>query len=51
MAETAKNRVKCLKMHIPQKGQKIANKMVKKWQKWQQIANDCKISEITKYGT
>ena len=36
-------------MHITQKGQKIA-KNGKNCQKWQKIANNCKISEITKYG-
>ena len=37
-------------MYIPQKGQKRA-KNGKKWQqKWPKIANNCKISEITKYG-
>ena len=36
-------------MYIPQKGQKI-QKMVKNGKKWPKIANNCKISEITKYG-
>ena len=41
------NALKCIQIHIPQKGPKNAKKMTKKWQK---ITNNCKISEITKYG-
>ena len=37
-------------MHIPQKGLSNANKMVKNGKKCQKITNNCKISEITKYG-
>ena len=37
-------------MHIPQKGQKNANKMVKNGEKFQKITNNCKISEITIYS-
>ena len=37
------NALKCIQIHIPQKGPKN----VKKCQK---ITNNCKISEITKYG-
>ena len=44
------NALKCIKMHIPQKGNKIANKNFKNGKKWQKIANNCKISEITKYA-
>ena len=36
-------------MHIPQKGQKMP-KMVKNGNKFQKITNNCKVSEITKYG-
>ena len=36
-------------MHIPQKGQQMA-KHGKKWQQISEITNNCKISEITKYG-
>ena len=45
-AETVKmdlNALKCIQIHIPQKGPKNANK-------FQKITNNCKISEITKYG-
>ena len=37
------NALKCIQIHIPQK-------MQKNCKKWQQITNNCKISEITKYG-
>ena len=37
-------------MHIPKKGQKIAKQERKNGKKWRKIANNCKISEITKYG-
>ena len=40
------NALKCIQMHIPQKGEKIQ----KNGKKWPKIANNCKISEITKYG-
>ena len=36
-------------MYISQKGEKIP-KNGKKWQKWLKIANNFKISEVTKYG-
>ena len=52
MAETAKmdlDALKCIQMYIPQTGQKMPTNG-KKWQKWPKIANNCKISEITKYG-
>ena len=52
MAEAANNGFKCIKciqMYISQKGKQI-QKNGKKWQKWPKIANNCKISEITKYG-
>ena len=38
-------------MHIPQKGQKNAKQMVTNGKKCQKMTNNCKISEITKYGT
>ena len=44
------NALKYIKMHFPQKGKKIANTNIKNGNKWQKIANNCKISEITKYG-
>ena len=53
VAETAKNGFKCLKMHSNVYLPKRANKykqMVNNGNKWPQIANNCKISEITKYG-
>ena len=37
------NALKCTQIHIPQKGPKNATKC-------QKITNNCKISEITKYG-
>ena len=40
------NALKCIQIHIPQKGPTNG----KKWQKSQKITNNCKISEITKYG-
>ena len=40
------NVLKCIQIHIPQKGQK----MPQNGKKWQKIANNFKISEITKYG-
>ena len=53
MAETAKNGFKCLKMHsnvyFPKRAKKY-KKMVKKCKKWLKIANNFKISEVTKYG-
>ena len=53
MAETAKNGFRCLKMYSnvysPKRAKNTKN-IVKKWQKWLKIANNCKISEITKYG-
>ena len=48
MAETAKmglDALKCIQMYFPQKGEKM--KIVKNGKKWPEIANDCKISEIT----
>ena len=36
-------------MYIPQKGQKNTKKG-KNGNKWPKIENNCKISEITKYG-
>ena len=53
MAETAKNGFKCLKMHSNvyfQKRAKKYQKIVKKGKKLLKIANNCKISESTKYG-
>ena len=44
------NALKCIQMHIPQKGQKKAKKVNKNGNKCQKITNNCKISEITKYG-
>ena len=44
------NALKCIQIHIPQKGQTNAKKMVKNGKKCQKITNNCKISEITKYG-
>ena len=44
------NALKCIQIHIPQKRPTNANKMVKNAKKWPKIANNCKISEITKYG-
>ena len=53
MTKTAKNGFKCFKMHskciFPKKGNKWQN-MVKNGNKCQKITNNCKISEITKYG-
>ena len=52
MAETAKNGFKCLKMHSNIYSPKRAKKcqtMVTNDKKWPKIANNCKISEITKY--
>ena len=43
------NALKCIQIYIPQKGQQMA-KMLKNGKKWPKIANNCKISEITKYG-
>ena len=37
-------------MYIPPKRAKKAPKMVKNGNKFQKITNNCKISEITKYG-
>ena len=37
------NALKCIQIHIPQKGPTNAKKC-------QKITNNCKISEITKYG-
>ena len=37
------NALKCIQIHIPKK-------MVKISKKWQKIANNCRISEIAKYG-
>ena len=37
-------------MYIPQKVQKYGNKLSKNGKKSPEIANNCKISEITKYG-
>ena len=42
------NALKCIKRHIPPKGQKMP-KNGKKCQKCEKITNNCKISEITKY--
>ena len=41
--------LKCIQMYISQNVKKI-QKMVKNYKKWTEIANNCKISEITKYG-
>ena len=43
------NALKWIKMHIPQKGEKM-QKMVKNYKKCQKITNNCNISEITKNG-
>ena len=43
------NAFKCIQIHIPQKWTKNA-KNGKKCKKCQKITNNCKISEITKYG-
>ena len=52
MAETAKNGVRCLKMHsnvyFPKRAKKY-QKMVKNGKKWLKIANNFKISQVTKY--
>ena len=40
------NALKCI---FPKKGKKYKN-MVTNEKKWPKIANNCKISEITKYG-
>ena len=40
--------LKCIQMYIPQKGGKKGKKIVKIGKKWPEIANNCKISEITK---
>ena len=45
-AETAKNALKCIQIHIAQKEPKNA----KNGKKLQKITYNCKISEITKYG-
>ena len=50
MAETAKNGVRCFKMYsnvYSPKGEKC-KQIVKNGKKWPEIANNCKISEITK---
>ena len=44
------NALKCIQMHIPQKGPKNAKKMVTNVKKGQKITYNCKIPEITKYG-
>ena len=44
------NALKCIQIHIPQKGPKNAKKMVTNGKKCQKITNNCTISEITKYG-
>ena len=53
MAETAKHGYKCLKMHsnvyFPKKGNKIPKNGKKNGKKWLQIANNFKISQVTKY--
>ena len=36
-------------MYISQNGQKNTNKIQENGKKWPKIANNCKISEITKY--
>ena len=43
------NALKCIQIHIPQKGQTNA-KMVINDKKCQKITNNCKISEIIKYS-
>ena len=53
MAETAKNGFRCLKMYSNVYSPKRAKKykqIVKNYKKWLNIANNCKISKITKYG-
>ena len=42
------NALKCIQIYIPQKGQK-SPKRAKNAKKWPKIANNFKISEITKY--
>ena len=52
-AETAQNGFKCFKMHSNTQSPKRAKQMQKNGKngkKWQKITNNCKISEITKYG-
>ena len=52
-AETAKNGFKCFKMHPNAYSPKRATKcqqIVKNLSKFQEITNNCKISENTKYG-
>ena len=52
-AETAKNGFKWFKMHsntYSPKRAKKCQKIVKNGNKYQKITNNCKISEITKYG-
>ena len=41
------NAFKCI---FPKKGKQIPTKMVKNAKKWLNIANNFKISEVTKYG-
>ena len=43
------NALKCIQIYILQKGEQM-QKMVKNGNKCQKITNNCKISEITKYG-
>ena len=44
------NALKYIQIHIPQKGPTNAKKNLKNGKKCQKITNNCKISEITKYG-
>ena len=44
------NALKCIQIHILQKGQTKYQQIVKNGKKLPKIANNCKISEITKYG-
>ena len=44
------NDLKCIKIHIPQKGPNNAQKWEKNGNKCQKTTNNCKISEINKYG-
>ena len=49
-AETAKNGLKCFKMHSNTYSPKWAQQMVKNGKKFQKMTNNRKMSEITKYG-
>ena len=49
-AETAKNGFKCFKMHSNTYSPKRAKKCQKMFKNVRKLKNNCKISEITKYG-